>query len=1177
MRKAKSKILLSFIFLAVAGGLIFARQSSAYSTNNTHPFLTEKIVEFHNLKDKKNRISKEEIKWMKKGAVQEDDPPRWINHFYDPVHKTGWTGKHYGNLSEEVGYEKGADMAPKPAVASIDWAENQEYQAAYGRQYGNRTWQKAVKSYIDGDKETAFLALGDILHLIEDLSVPAHTRNDSHPGLSGDPGSPYEDYAKKMTNFYEKEVTVVSDLVKGNKEIPNFQKLSDAFNSLADYSNKNFFSEDTIDNKDFKEPDLEKLERKIKSISGKKKKFLVNSSNGTYLAIENGINEYSINDEKFILPSYRSHLFPKAVLTGAGVIDLFFRDVEKYKKNPELLKPIVPDSDEPFLDAVKTAHKIIVIKADDFLDGIWISALKKGIDAKDALASAAGGVKSEIGSVIDSIKDSLLKRKPEVVSTGVLATAVDVGDVFPPNSSDGAALTVQSGEGGEIEKTVLPVQGEVSPDSIETTAPLAVRKSTRDADLRALSIQLADAREALNQASAAVDAVAGAATETAPEPVPPAPAPARPKFAISQPYPGFGGGGGGGVSVSSAPAPEADTAEKEAGENNGDSGEAVDTTPPLAPVILFPSDFSKTFTSPDIAFSGTAEASSTVSVIFADGDLSAPVATTTADSAGAWFLPISFKQGSSTVEFFAADAAGNVSSSTEISLLVDSEAPDIALRIADCLGLPSDNSCLSATTTLNISWQSNALDLSFFAINANGAISTTTATSTTAITDDNSTYSFSVSAVDAAGNRSATTTQTVEISTMPVVINEVAWSGTATSSADEWIELYNRTDRDINLSGWTLYSETDMKPYIKLSKTIPAKGYYLIERTDDNATSEPADWYGSFGNRLGSGLSNNGEVLALSFASTTVDRTPDAASGWVAGTNKYYSMERRDPNVSGENSSNWGKNNGIIKNGKNADGGVIAGTPKARNSVNYLINNGQAVTSEITLTKENSPYLVNDNITTFQSSAVLNIEPGVVIKFYNDAGLRFTGDSKIIVNGTKDDPIVFTSFKDDEYGGDLNGDATTTTPSEGDWFGVKVETDNGDSVFNHTIFRFGGKYYINGLDLGRTNLNITNTSAKISNSTFEYSKSYGLLLSTSSSTISNSVFKNNKKLSGTTGMAAGLGTVNSTTTFSGVVSFENNYFGIWSDTMSTFFAEGDGVRFEGNSQASTSPKELHWQ
>ncbi len=162
-----------------------------------------------------------------------------------------------------------------------------------------------------------------------------------------------------------------------------------------------------------------------------------------------------------------------------------------------------------------------------------------------------------------------------------------------------------------------------------------------------------------------------------------------------------------------------------------------------------------------------------------------------------------------------------------------------------------------------------------------------------------------------------------------VVINEVAWMGTTASAADEWIELYNTTDQAITLTGWTLYS-SDGGPNIALGGVIPAHGYYLIERTDDSAVSNvPADWTGSFG----SGLSNAGEILTLTAPGNIVVDTANGDGGaWPAGTSSpRATMERIDPTAP-DADENWGTNTGLIRNGLNANGGPITGTPKARNS-----------------------------------------------------------------------------------------------------------------------------------------------------------------------------------------------------------------------------------------------------
>ena len=38
----------------------------------------------------------------------------------------------------------------------------------------------------------------------------------------------------------------------------------------------------------------------------------------------------------------------------------------------------------------------------------------------------------------------------------------------------------------------------------------------------------------------------------------------------------------------------------------------------------------------------------------------------------------------------------------------------------------------------------------------------------------------------------------------PIIISELMWMGSTRSSADEWIDLYNRGDAIVDLSGWTL-------------------------------------------------------------------------------------------------------------------------------------------------------------------------------------------------------------------------------------------------------------------------------------------------------------------------------------------------------------------------------------
>ena len=163
---------------------------------------------------------------------------------------------------------------------------------------------------------------------------------------------------------------------------------------------------------------------------------------------------------------------------------------------------------------------------------------------------------------------------------------------------------------------------------------------------------------------------------------------------------------------------------------------------------------------------------------------------------------------------------------------------------------------------------------------------------------------------------------------LDVVINEIAWMGTNASENDEWIELFNNTSGSIDLSGWTLVA-TDGSPSIALSGTIPAYGYFLLERSDDNTISNI-----SADNIFTGYLVDGGEFLQLKVGTNQIIDEVNCSSGWFAGLKlSRSSMERLHPQIDGSSASSWGTNNGVIINGKDANNNPINGTPKAQNSV----------------------------------------------------------------------------------------------------------------------------------------------------------------------------------------------------------------------------------------------------
>ena len=167
---------------------------------------------------------------------------------------------------------------------------------------------------------------------------------------------------------------------------------------------------------------------------------------------------------------------------------------------------------------------------------------------------------------------------------------------------------------------------------------------------------------------------------------------------------------------------------------------------------------------------------------------------------------------------------------------------------------------------------------------------------------------------------------------LDVVINEIAWGGTAASTSAEWIELYNTTTSDIDLTNWTIVTGDGNPATITIpSGIIPKDGYFLLERVETAVNNIPASYvYG------GNNFSNSGESLQLydSF-NNLIDSANNNGGPWPAGTGSptFASMERVNYLIT-DSDTNWLTNSAP---GNGLDSATppnpINGTPKQINSV----------------------------------------------------------------------------------------------------------------------------------------------------------------------------------------------------------------------------------------------------
>ncbi|NLC30788.1 MAG: DUF1565 domain-containing protein, partial [Candidatus Moranbacteria bacterium] len=163
------------------------------------------------------------------------------------------------------------------------------------------------------------------------------------------------------------------------------------------------------------------------------------------------------------------------------------------------------------------------------------------------------------------------------------------------------------------------------------------------------------------------------------------------------------------------------------------------------------------------------------------------------------------------------------------------------------------------------------------------------------------------------------------------------------------------------------------------------------------------------------------------------------------------------------------------------------------------------ITTETVWTKEGSPYVIkSDGI---KVNALLTIEPGVVVKFdysYNSRA-KLEINSELIAIGNENERIIFTSIRDDSFGGDTNLDGDITIPKSGDWNSIHF-TPGSRGVIDYATVSYGvrsrtvwGEITI----IGTNNVSIRNSEIK--NSGY-----YGIFLYNSSSIIENNIISNNK-------------------------------------------------------------------
>lgn len=299
---------------------------------SAHAALTNAIIDTYNNAYPDEKIDDAFRFDLIRGAKEEDDGQRPLNHFYDPVRNRGLS---YGG---------------KTWMRSKSWAVADDV--------NDFTWQKGLDAYARKDYHRAFLIAGHLLHLLEDASVPEHVRNDPHVL-----DSPYENFTKTLMPANE-----------------TFSPLSHAgiaeyIAAMAAYANAYFYSADTIDDGVYQKPKPEYVRQEGKYQYG----FKTDDAGELYhlvhyIKIDKYLwaslqESYSLHDgTNKILADYWRLLSARAIRYGAGMLRSFIIEGEALKK--EQATRHAPDAIASALASVVDVFMSTAESVDEYDDGL---------------------------------------------------------------------------------------------------------------------------------------------------------------------------------------------------------------------------------------------------------------------------------------------------------------------------------------------------------------------------------------------------------------------------------------------------------------------------------------------------------------------------------------------------------------------------------------------------------------------------------------------------------------------------------------------------------------------------------------------------------------------------------------------------------------------------------------
>lgn len=288
------------------------------------------------------------IKYISDGGEEEDAGIRALNHFLNPITNQGLSGQ-YSALAWAM-----LPIGAQPLAPISSWNDVRDY---YTKALTSRD-----KTTRDNYFALTFHGVGQIMHLVEDMSVPAHVRLDVHPPPFWN--DDYENWAKtnikdatqvgtySVSTFTPNDSSFLIPRLFDTDQYNGSNPTSATDIGLAEYTNANFLSQGTIFSANFTYPAYSDMLPKIETDSSYGKQILYLSKSGhgesvDYFARAGNFYNYlpadykklslTLDDDK-VHANYAHFLIPRASGYSSQVLSYFFRGRLNVEVNQGSLK-----------------------------------------------------------------------------------------------------------------------------------------------------------------------------------------------------------------------------------------------------------------------------------------------------------------------------------------------------------------------------------------------------------------------------------------------------------------------------------------------------------------------------------------------------------------------------------------------------------------------------------------------------------------------------------------------------------------------------------------------------------------------------------------------------------------------------------------------------------------------